>query len=149
MKKIKISLQLPRLMTGGLSVDHRGEVDFVNEFDFKNIKRFYVVSNHKAGMVRAWHGHKYEAKYVYVLSGTALVGAVGIDNWENPSKEYKVHQFILSSKKPAILYIPQGYVNGFKSLTDDAKLMFFSTKTLEQTLKDDIRFDAEFWNIWS
>lgn len=139
--------ELPRLIEGGIATDERGSVSFVNQFSFSQVKRFYIVENHKLGMVRAWHGHKYESKYVYVISGSALVGAVSIDNWKNPSKKAKVHQFLLSSKKPAILYIPKGYVNGFKSLTDDAKLIFFSTRTLDQSKKDDIRFDAKYWDI--
>ena len=31
----------PVLMKGGLAVDDRGEVGFVNDFDFKEVKRFY------------------------------------------------------------------------------------------------------------
>lgn len=148
MSEKRTKLKVPSLIEGALAIDERGEVDFVNGFDFPKIKRFYMVSNHAAGIVRAWHGHKREAKYVYAVGGSALVAAVAIDNWKNPSKENKVHQFVLSSKKPAVLYIPEGYVNGFKSLTKDAKLMFFSTSTLEQSKKDDIRFDPTYWNIW-
>ncbi len=140
--------ELPQLIEGGIATDDRGSVSFVNQFNFSQVKRFYVVQNRKAGIVRAWHGHKYEAKYAYITSGSALVGAVAIDDWKNPSKKMKVHKFLLSSKKPAVLYIPKGYVNGFKSLTQDAKLIFFSTRTLDQSKKDDIRFDAKYWNIW-
>ncbi len=140
---------VPYLIQGGVSVDKRGKVSFVNDFNLAKIKRFYVVDNGKKGAVRAWHGHKHEAKYIFVVSGDALVGAVQIDNWEKPSKRAKVHSFLLSFKKPAILYIPKGYVNGFKSLTQDARLLFFSTKTLGQSKKDDIRFDAKYWDVWN
>ena len=40
------------------------------------------------------------------------------------------------------------FANGFKTLTPDAKLMFFSTSTLEESQGDDIRFDAYYWNPW-
>lgn len=139
---------IPRLIKGVISIDKRGKVTFVNDFNFSNVKRFYVVDNGKKGLVRAWHGHKNETKYVFIVSGEALVGAVKIDNWENPSKKTKVHSFLLSSKKPEILFVPSGYVNGFKSLTADAKLIFFSTSTLEESKKDDFRFDYRYWDIW-
>jgi dTDP-4-dehydrorhamnose 3,5-epimerase len=139
----------PTLIEGGLAVDDRGQVSFVNNFDFADVKRFYMVSNHKAGFVRAWHAHKKEAKYVLAVKGAAIVGAVKIDNWEKPSKAADVKRFILSEKKPSILYIPAGYANGFMSLTKDAQLIFFSTSTLEQSLGDDIRYDARHWDIWS
>ena len=57
------------LLNGGLAVDDRGQVSFVNDFHFENVKRFYMVSNHKQGFIRAWHGHKNESKYVSVVSG--------------------------------------------------------------------------------
>jgi len=114
------------LMTGGLSVDDRGDVSFINDFRFQGVKRFYMVSNHRAGYVRAWHAHRREGKYVTAVSGAAVVGAVKIDNWENPSQQLPVDRFVLSAKKPSVLFIPPGYANGFMSLTDDLKLMFFS-----------------------
>lgn len=139
----------PKIIEGGLSIDDRGQVSFVNDFDFKGIKRFYIVSNHKAGFVRAWHAHKEEAKCILVLRGAAIVGAVAIDNFNNPSKKAKVHSYVLSEKNPRIFYIPAGYANGFMSLTDDTQLIFFSTATLKESQNDDFRYDSRFWDIWS
>ncbi len=138
----------PYLIEGGLAVDDRGQVVFVNDFDFKGVKRFYSVSNHTAGFVRAWHGHKKEAKYVLVPQGAAILGAVAIDNWDNPSKELEVHRFVLAAQKPSILYIPAGYANGFMTLTSDTQLMFFSTSSLEESKGDDFRYEARYWHIW-
>ena len=53
----------PTLIDGGLSVDDRGQVAFANGFDFEGVKRFYLVSNHRQGFVRAWHAHRREAKW--------------------------------------------------------------------------------------
>jgi dTDP-4-dehydrorhamnose 3,5-epimerase-like enzyme len=139
----------PRLIEGGLGVDDRGQVAFVNEFDFAGVKRFYVVSNHAQGFVRAWHAHRHEAKYVTVVQGSAIVAAVPIDDWQAPSRDAKVHRFVLSSDKPAVLFIPAGHANGFMSLTADAKLMFFSTRTVEESRNDDVRYDARHWDPWS
>ncbi len=141
-------MTIPKLFEGGLGVDDRGEVGFVNDFNFDKVKRFYTVCNHRSGFIRAWHGHKKEAKFVTVTHGAALIAAVEIDDWNNPSKESKVFRFTLSAHKPSVLYIPAGYANGFMSLTAETKLMFFSTSTLEETKGDDIRFDAYYWNPW-
>jgi dTDP-4-dehydrorhamnose 3,5-epimerase len=137
-----------KLIEGGLSVDDRGKVSFVNGFNFKGIKRFYTVENHIAGFIRAWHGHKKEEKYISVVKGSALVCAVKVTNWKKPSKTVKPKRFVLSTDKPSVLYIPKGYANGFMSLTADAKLMVFSTSTLKESLSDDIRFPAYYWNPW-
>ncbi len=137
-----------RLYQGDISIDDRGEVGFVNDFDFRGVKRFYTVKNHRQGFVRAWHAHRHEAKYVSVVEGAALVGAVRIDNWEKPSPNSPVARHVLSATKPNILYIPPGFANGFMSLTDGAKLIFYSTATLAETQGDDVRYDPRLWDIW-
>lgn len=137
-----------RIIEGGLVVDDRGTVSFVNGFDFSGVKRFYKVTNHKVGFVRAWHAHRHEAKYVTVLQGAAIIGAVKIDNWEKPSRDNKVNRYILSTDKPSVVYIPAGYANGFMSLTEDTILVFFSTATVEESRDDDVRYDARYWDIW-
>ncbi|MBN2183271.1 MAG: dTDP-4-dehydrorhamnose 3,5-epimerase family protein [Sedimentisphaerales bacterium] len=139
----------PFIINGGLAVDDRGQIAFANDFCFESVKRFYMVSNHRQGFVRAWHAHKNEAKYVLAVAGAALVGAVKIDNWQKPSADLSVGRYTLSSEKPQVLFIPAGYANGFMSLTSDLRLMFFSTSTLEQSAADDIRFDSRYWDIWN
>ena len=131
----------PHILQGGVAVDDRGSVRFVNDFDFKDVKRFYQVQNHRQGFIRAWHGHQHEAKYVYVASGSALIGAVNMET-------QVVDKFILSSQSPKVLFIPAGYANGFKTLEENTIILFFSTSDLSSSLKDDIRFAYDKWNIW-
>jgi len=138
----------PVLIEGNVSIDDRGEVAFVNDFDMSQVKRFYTVTNHKSGFIRAWHAHKKESKYVTVVNGAAIVAAVQIDDWEKPSKESHVYRYVLSAIKPAVLSIPAGFANGFMTLKEGTKLMFFSTASLEESQGDDIRFDAYYWNPW-
>src|SRR5438132_65815 len=139
----------PVLYTGNLAVDDRGEVTFVNDFDFAGVKRFYTVRNHRQGFVRAWHAHRREAKYVTVVSGAALVAAVRIDDWERPSRSLPASRLVLSAVQPMVLCIPPGYANGFMSLTEDARVMFFSTATLDESAGDDFRWDSRYWDVWS
>lgn len=137
-----------QLIKGGISVDDRGVVSFVNDFNFLNVKRFYMVENHKQGFVRAWHAHKKEAKYVMAIKGSAIVGAVKIDNWESPSKDLKINRFVLGESNPSVLFIPAGYANGFMSLSENTKLIFFSTSELKDSLNDDIRYESHYWEAW-
>lgn len=138
----------PKLIKGGIAIDDRGTVSFVNDFNFEMVKRFYIVENHKQGFIRAWHAHKNEAKYVMVVKGSAVIAAVEVDNWENPSKDLKINRFILSEINPSVLFIPAGYANGFMSLSNDAKIIFFSTSELGDSVNDDYRFDAHYWEAW-
>jgi len=141
--------ETPRIIAGDVVIDDRGEVAFINDFRFQGVKRFYMVANHRQGFVRAWHGHRREAKYVLAVDGAALVAAVQIDDWDHPSATSRVWKFVVSSRKPSVVFIPPGYANGFMSLTDDARLLFFSTATVEESREDDIRFPARYWDVWA
>jgi len=142
------SYETTRLIEGGLHVDDRGEVSFVNGFIFQGVKRFYIVQNHEPGFVRAWHAHKKEAKHVLVITGAALIGAVKINDFDHPDKQARVERAVLSEKKPSVFYIPAGYANGAMSLTRGTKIMYFSSSSLEETQGDNYRFDPRYWDIW-
>lgn len=138
-----------RLIPGGRASDDRGTLKFVNDFDVSKARRFYVVTNHRSGFIRAWHGHEREGKYVTVLQGAAIVAAVRVDDWKKPDPGARVHRYVLSEGNPSVLFIPPGYANGAMTLTDDAILQYFSTSTLEESKGDDIRFPAHLWDPWS
>lgn len=120
------------LINGDQSIDKRGKVTFINDFDFKDVKRFYMVENRWIESPRAWHGHKVEAKYVYVPVGTAKIM---IKDMETGERE----DYFLSAEKPQVLYIPPGKYNGSESLVEGTKIIYFSTATLEESKNDDYR----------
>lgn len=144
----------PKLYLGNTFVDDRGELGCINDLDLSTIKRFYTIKNHVAGFIRAWHGHMKEEKYLMVLSGSALIGAIPIIIWDgDPVLNYDGTQtaFSMTSTTPSVLYIPKGYANGFKLLTADTKLMVWSTATVEESKVDDYRFNSnqcsEIWRV--
>lgn len=140
----------PILLSGNIHVDERGIIRFVNEFDFQGVKRFYQAINFDVGTIRAFHGHRKEGKYVYVSSGSALVCAVRIDTFNNPSKKTQVERYVLSDQINQILYIPPHFANGWKALSANTILIFFSTSTLKSSAVDDYRFPYDYWgaDIW-
>lgn len=137
------------LIDADLHIDDRGELIFSNNFDMNKIKRFYQITNFSNPFIRAWHGHKFEDKYILVTKGATLAAAVKIDNWKNPSKSLKIETFVLNDKKPKLLFIPGGYAHGYKTLLPDTRLIIFSTSTLKQSIKDDYRYEAYYWNPWT
>jgi dTDP-4-dehydrorhamnose 3,5-epimerase len=138
----------PELMHGGVSTDERGRVSFVNEFDLAGCRRLYLVENFATGTVRAWHAHRHERKWVLAVSGAALAACVEIDDWDSPSKEQEVHRFVLDSAHPSILSIPAGLANGAMSLAPDTKLLYLSDRALDESVEDDIRYPARYWDPW-
>ncbi len=139
----------PHLITGGASSDDRGRVHFTNDFDPSTCHRMYIVENFATGTVRAWHAHRQERKWVMAISGAALACCVAIDDWETPSKDATVHRFTLDAQLPRVLAIPAGYANGAMSLLPQTRLLYFSDALLEQSLQDDIRYPARYWDPWT
>ena len=140
----------PELIPGQLSIDDRGQLAFFNQFDLANepVRRIYLTANHRPGLVRAWHAHRREQKFVCAVSGSAVVAVVKVINWRRPRKDCPVHRFTLSAATPAVLAIPAGYANGWMSLTEDCRLLWFSSATVEESRRDDIRYAARYWNPW-
>jgi dTDP-4-dehydrorhamnose 3,5-epimerase len=137
------------VISGGCAPDDRGRVYFANEFDLADCRRMYVTENYSAGTVRAWHAHRRERKWVLAVSGAALACCVEVDDWEAPSPEAEVHRFVLDAANPSVLAVPAGYANGAMSLLPETKLLYLSDTPLDDSLSDDVRFPARYWDPWS
>lgn len=135
----------------GIAVDDRGVLQYVSSVPFERIKRFYVVENFDLGTVRAFHGHFKEEKYVYVVSGSAMVVIANMQDFHPDGLLILSPQrTVLSEIKPEVLHIPAGKANGFRSLSPGTKIMFFSTATADESKEDDYRFPFDYFGkkIW-
>ena len=138
----------PYIIKGGNYTDERGQLEFFNEFDMSPIKRIYFTTHCDIEVIRAWQGHTIESRWFRCVNGGFNVKLVEIDNWENPSDDLKVIEYELTEEKQEILYIPNGYVNGFKALKADSKLMIMSNYGFNEIENDQIRFDHNKWTEW-
>lgn len=137
----------PKIIQGKTFSDNRGSVAFVNDFKFHDIERFYIISNSDQQPVRAWQGHKLDAKNFYCIQGSFRVCFVKIDNWENPSSDLEVQSVILKANESKVLHIPAGFANAIVSLESGSRLMSFSTLPLDRVKDDDVRFAPDTWDV--
>jgi len=140
---------VPKLISGRRIYDNRGSLRFSNDLKFKGIKRFYMVHNYNKNFIRAWHGHLKEEKFIGCIKGTFQVSAVKLDNIKDPNKKNRVYNFFLNQSDSNFVYIPKGFANGSMSLEENSELLIFSTSSLSESLKDDFRFEAKYWNPWN
>ena len=138
----------PKLINGSRVYDNRGSLRFSNELQFKGIKRFYLVHNYNKNFIRAWHGHLKEEKFIGCIKGTFQISAVKINNVKRPNKKNKIFNFFLNQSNNNFVHIPKGYANGSMSLEENSELLIFSTSSLKDSLKDDFRYKADYWNPW-
>ena len=139
---------IPKLIKGDRLYDNRGSLRFSNNLNFKKIKRFYIVHNYDINFIRAWHGHLQEEKYITCIKGTFQVSAVKISKVRNPNKKTKINNFTLNQSDNDFLYIPKGYANGSMSLELNSELLIFSTLSLKESMRDDYRYDYNYWDPW-
>ncbi|MBF4492894.1 WxcM-like domain-containing protein [Flavobacterium sp. MR2016-29] len=138
---------IPKIIQGGNFSDHRGTISYVNDFSFKDIERFYIISNSDENPIRAWQGHKLDAKNFYCLSGSFKIHFVKVDNWENPSKDLIVETVLVSHTDSKMVHIPAGYANAIESLESNSKLISFSTLPLSNVSEDDVRYESGYWRL--
>ena len=137
-----------KFIEGGISIDHRGQISHVNELDMKEVERFYIIHQKDTSIVRAWHAHQREKKWFYAVKGSFTGAFVKVDNWENPSSDLKAEIYQLSAAHSRVLYVPEGYANGFKANEPDSILLVFSNKILSVALEDSWRYDSRMWVDW-
>jgi len=123
--------------------DDRGYFTAIN-FE-QGMKRAYLIKNHSAGTVRAFHGHKKESKSLYCLKGAFKVICISME-----TGEWKA--FAITEKGNNVLKIPTTIYNGFVSLTDDSELLVLSDSTFEESVGDDFRLPynvlgKEVWEV--
>ena len=138
----------PKIIQGGIYVDERGTLRFVNDFLMHDVVRFYIIRHNNTELIRAWQAHKQERKYFYVLKGKFVVAYLKLDKFDNPDMSLKPEYTVLSEQESKVLAIPEGYANGLKALEPDAEIMVFSNLSVEESQKDDFRFPAEWWFDW-
>jgi len=136
---------MPKVIQGGNFSDHRGSISYVNDFSFQGIERFYIISNSNENPIRAWQGHKLDAKNFYCLSGSFKIHYVKVDDWENPSKNLEIETVIVSEFDSKVVHIPAGYANAIESLENNSKLISFSTLPLTDVKEDDVRYPEDYW----
>lgn len=139
-------MEKPRIISGEFEEKTQGIITYNNDFDMKEVKRGFVIAPSSEYVQREWHGHKIEQNWFYPISGLFLILVVVPDDWKNPSFSIKPLEYIIAAEKNEVLHIPAGYVTKIKALKENSRLMVYSNFTLEESLKDDYRFQSEIWD---
>lgn len=139
---------LPALVDGTFHHDERGGLISYNDFNMNDVKRMYIISPASTEIVRAWQSHQYEEKWFISLDGSFEVKLVKIDNFTEPSLDLPVYNFLLEAKRPQVLHIPGGYANGFKAISENSRLLVYSSFSVAESTSDDYRYPVNTWNLW-
>lgn len=136
------------ILDGENFFDYRGGIASMNNLSFEGIERFYVIENADTEVLRGYHGHRWERKWFYCLSGSFTMSLVKIDDWEHPSKAIKPQMIHVSDKKSQMVMVPSGFANCLRADEPHSKLLVFSGRRYPECLDDSYRFDPNYWFDW-
>jgi len=133
------------IIKGGISLDARGHIRFVNEFDMSSVKRFYIIKNSDTELIRGWRAHRVEQRWFYVLSGSFELNIVKIDNWDLPRRDLPIQNYKLSAQELKVIHIPAGYGTAFKAIEDASELLVFADYGLEHASIDNYTWAVDYF----
>lgn len=118
-----------------------------NEFSLGPFKRFYCIENSSLQPMRGWHAHRFESKAFVSVFGKIRIGAVEVQDWAHPDRNAEIFSQELGPDTADVYFVPAGFANGILSLEPGARVMVFSSATLQESMQDDYRFDKDFWKL--
>lgn len=128
--------KLPHIIKGGNHSDHRGVIDFMNDFDMSEVKRFYIIKHSNTITKRGWRGHKIEQRWFNVTQGEFLISIAKIDDFLEPPFTLNVEEVLLSVTVTEVLYIPPGYATLIQATQENANLLVFADYEIEHAVHD-------------
>lgn len=138
------SNELP-ITVGNRHQDDRGIITYNNDFDASIIKRIYTIENHSTEFIRGWQGHKIEQRWFAAMKGSFEISVIEVDNFENPSENLTIQQYILTDETLTYLHIPQRRITAIKALQKNSKLLVLADYALGE-MKDEYRFPTDYFN---
>lgn len=108
---------------------------FSEEFKNTNVGQISHSLVHK-GILKAWHGHRVQSQWNYVVSGKIRVALH--DNRESSSTYKQTIEFIVGSEEEKKAYFfPAGVLHGYKCLEDPMHIIYVTSGVYD--LNDEIR----------
>ncbi|MEO5893953.1 MAG: hypothetical protein ABIQ31_27090 [Ferruginibacter sp.] len=136
------------LLKGDTFTDHRGILQYVNETDPGNYRRFYLITHPDTSVIRAWQGHMIEEKGFYAINGSFTIAVVTPTDFLNPADDEVPEFFHLTAGNNNFLRVAGGSYTGIKAITPGATLLVLSGLDVEGSKKDDYRQPSEKWVNW-
>ncbi len=94
----------------------------------------------RQGVVKAWHAHKIQTQWNYVVSG--LIKVVLFDLREESSTYKEFIEFLAGEKQPAQVYcFPAGVLHGYKCIKGPMNIIYVTSGTYD--VNEEIRIPQD------
>ena len=96
------------------------------------------------GVIKAWHGHKVQSQWNYVVSGKILVAL--FDKRENSSTYNEIMEFFACTEENHLTYFfPPGVFHGYKCLRGPMNIIYVTSGIYD--LHDEVRIELNNKNM--
>ena len=129
---------------------HKDERGFFKEIlrikkDAKNFDKGQLSHSFvKKNILKAWHAHKYQSQWNYVINGAIKVALY--DLRKNSTTQHKYFEFYAGDNYQNIAYFfPPGVLHGYLCINGPMNILYFTSG--EYDLNDEIRLSVNDKNI--
>jgi len=93
-----------------------------------------------AGVVKAWHAHKFQTQWTYVISGLLKVAL--FDNRPTSKTHQQTQEFLAGDYQPSFVYrLPPGVLHGYKCIHGPTQVIYVTSGVYD--LSDEIRISHD------
>lgn len=93
-----------------------------------------------AGVIKAWHAHKYQTQWTYVVSGLLKVALY--DNRPDSQTYQHTKEFLAGDHHSACVYsLPPGVLHGYKCIHGPAQVIYVTSGVYD--LSDEVRIPQD------
>lgn len=97
----------------------------------------------KEGVIKAWHGHKEQSQWNYVVTG--LIKVALYDNRANSPTYKETMEFLAGEgQKPCGYFFPPGVLHGYKCLQGPMQIIYVTSGVYD--LEDEVRMSVKIIN---
>ena len=98
----------------------------------------------KEGVIKAWHGHKVQSQWNYVVLG--LIKVALHDNRANsPTYKETIEFLVGDGQEPSAYFFPPGVLHGYKCLKGPMQIIYVTSGVYD--LEDEVRIDLNSLSI--
>jgi dTDP-4-dehydrorhamnose 3,5-epimerase len=95
------------------------------------------------GVVKAWHGHKKQTQWNYVVSGLLNV-VLYDDRSDSPTYKEKMEFLVGENQQSKIYSFPPGVLHGYRCVAGPANVIYVTSGTYD--LSDEVRVSSDSLN---
>jgi dTDP-4-dehydrorhamnose 3,5-epimerase len=82
------------------------------------------------GVIKGWHGHKYQTQWNYIATG--LIKVVLYDSREDSKTHGEIMEFLMGEKQDAKIYsFPPGVLHGYKCINGPMNIIYVTSGTYD------------------